>query len=343
MIAAEPSRTELQAMGVAINDEDQDSYGSMMDVPDLIKRVQASGRELLRRFAFLHSQRLSNVVRVSMTSRDWLAQREPRETRLVVQLITEDIALQKKMVAATLGEYNASNVSSLTLSLGIGSSKASSASNPFGALPQSGGGSSASSAASAAAASAAMARRTCFVVGAASSASSAPGINGATASVSTLGMGSALGMSSALNGASSRGLKGPSLAPAVFVFSGGSTSTLVLGAASYSSESVAKLILRVVLRSMIQWTRHCTFSKGGFQQIQVDAALLHATLPFFTAPSSIAAFNGPDTAYAGAGLIEELIQEVAWSASERCVEDGSSLASSVVTEILNEKIGALKF
>ena len=342
MIAAEPSRTELQAMGVAINDEDQDSYGSMMDVPDLIKRVQASGRELLRRFAFLHSQRLSNVVRVSMTSSDWLAQREPRETRLVVQLITEDIALQKKMVAATLGEYNASNVSSLTLSLGIGSSKASSASNPFGALPQSGG-SSASSAASSAAAAAAMARRTCFVVGAASSASNAPGINGATASVSTLGMGSALGMSSALNGASSRGLKGPSLSEAGFVFSGGSTSTLVLGAATYSSESVAKLILRVVLRSLIQWTRHCTFSKGGFQQIQVDAALLHATLPFFTAPSSIAAFNGPDAAYAGAGLLEELIQEVAWSASERCVEEGASLASSVVTEIVDKKLGLLKF
>lgn len=342
MIAAEPSRTELQAMGVAINDEDQDSYGSMMDVPDLIKRVQASGRELLRRFAFLHSQRLSNVVRVSMTSSDWLAQREPRETRLVVQIITEDVALQKKIVAATLGEYNASNASSLAISLGIGISKASSASNPFGAPSQSGG-SSASGAASAAAAAAAMARRSCFVVGATSAASSTPGLTGAAASVSTLGMGSALGMSSALGGTSTRGLKGPSISEAGFVFSGGSTSTLVLGAASYSSESVAKLILRVVLRSLIQWTRHCTFSKGGFQQIQVDAALLHATLPFFTAPSSIAAFNGPDTAYAGAGLIEELIQEVAFSASERCVEEGASLASSVVTEIVNSKLSTLKF
>jgi hypothetical protein len=314
----------------------------MMDVPDLIKRVQASGRELLRRFAFLHSQRLSNVVRVSMTSSDWLAQREPRETRLVVQIITEDVALQKKIVAATLGEYNASNASSLAISLGIGISKASSASNPFGAPSQSVG-SSVSGAASAAAAAAAMARRSCFVVGATSAASSTPGLTGAAASVSTLGMGSALGMSSALGGTSTRGLKGPSISEAGFVFSGGSTSTLVLGAASYSSESVAKLILRVVLRSLIQWTRHCTFSKGGFQQIQVDAALLHATLPFFTAPSSIAAFNGPDTAYAGAGLIEELIQEVAFSASERCVEEGASLASSVVTEIVNSKLSTLKF
>jgi hypothetical protein len=339
MIAAEPSRTELQAMGVAINDEDQaDSYGSMMDVPDLIKRVQASGRELLRRFAFLHSQRLSNVVRVSMTSSDWLAQREPREPRLVVQLIAEDVALQKKLVAATLGEYSASNAASLAISLGIGSIKASSssASNPFGASSQSGG----SGAASAVAAATAMARRTCFVVGAAS-ANASP--SGAIASVSTLGMGSALGMNSVLGGSSSRGLKGPSLSEAGFAFSGGSTSTLVLGAATYSSESVAKLILRVVLRSFIQWTRYCTFSKGGFQQIQVDAALLHATLPFFTSPSSIGAVNGPDAAYAGAGLIEELIQEVAFSASERCVEENSSLAASVITEISQTKLATLKY
>ena len=46
-------------------------------------------------------------------------------------------------------------------------------------------------------------------------------------------------------------------------------SAAVLGAVDYSSDSVSRALLRVVLKAWVEWLRAATLGKAGFQQAQV--------------------------------------------------------------------------
>jgi len=306
MINTLPTRNDLQAMGLTSGDE-MESYGSMMDVPDLIRRVQAAGCELLRQFASLHATRLSAVIRKAMTTSDWLATKEPRDTRLVIKIILEDIAAQKRLVAATLGEWDSQSAALLASTLG----SAPTTTNTDNLVPSRGLPTNNQTSGS-------TAKRTGIVVCAAGMIN-----NGPASSISTLGMGN--------GGANGRGMpldfervfRNPSdNNNSSLIVSQGSLRN-ILGIADYNAASVARLILRVILKTLIEWIRLTTFSKGGYQQIQADLASLHVVLPYFTSNygsnSSTASVQSADP-YAYASVLEELLHEAAVSAGERCVE-----------------------
>jgi hypothetical protein len=93
----------------------------------------------------------------------------------------------------------------------------------------------------------------------------------------------------------------------------------------------------------VEWTRVSTLGLGGFQQLQVDLAALHLALPYFVtspaaassaaaaASASSSAVSGPADPYASAGPLEELVNEAAVSAAERCVEPRPLEASIIHT------------
>jgi len=147
MLTTLPSRAELATMGLAPSPlsggpvggsagtaaaEDVagvDSYGAMMDVPDLIRRVQAAGRALLRAYVKGESARLSAVIRRAMTSGDWLRHAEPRGARLFVRLLIEDAAAVRKLVAVTLRDWDARAAVAAALAYGVGSANITAASS----------------------------------------------------------------------------------------------------------------------------------------------------------------------------------------------------------------------
>lgn len=120
---------------------------------------------------------------------------------------------------------------------------------------------------------------------------------------------------------------------------------IVLGAVDYSSMSVSRVLLRFVLKSFVEWTRAATIGPGGYQQIQVDLAALHLALPYFTSPppppgtaaTAASAVSGGFDPYAGAGQLEELVNEAAVSASERCT-DPRPLDNAVVFKLASDRV-----
>ena len=337
MLSALPTRNDLLTMGVVVDNE-LDGYGSMMDVPDIIKRTQAAGRELLRQFVSMHGARLSGIVRAAMTAAGAdasLHAGEPRDVRLFVPVLLEDAAATRKLVAATLGEWNAAATAASARALGLGS--------------EWGGGSASSSSAAAAAA----ARRTGLVIGAAGVTSTFGSIGGAVGGGSAAAGGSR-GLSMDIDrlfsraAAASPGGDGGSGSAASS--SGGAHA--VLGAVEFSADSVSRSLLRVVFKATVEWTRSSTLGLGAFQQMQVDLAALHLALPFFApAPqhshsgsggggSAAAVVSGPTDAYAGALGLEELINEAAVSAAERCT-DPRPLDASVAWNVCTRRLAML--
>ena len=310
-------------------------YGSMVDVPDIIKRTQSAGRELLRRFAYAHACRLGSIVRRAMTTQDgsgWLAAGEPREVRLAVQLLLEDVAATRKLVACTLGEWDAAAAAAVARALGMGAEELGA---PAAAAFKPGAGASPA---------ALSARRTGMVVGAAG-VSSAYGGLGAGAGAGGFGAGGF--------GAGGRGAFGALDVDRLFREGAGggggggggpppAASRLVLGFVDYSAESVAGALLRCTFKALVEWTRASSLGPGGYQQLQADVAALHLALPFFVnnlpaaaaaqaaaAGAAAAAAGGAGAAaaaaaafdaYAAAGPLEELLNEAAVSAGERCTE-----------------------
>lgn len=347
MITTLPSRSDLHAMGIVTADDEEEveSFGSMTDVPNIIRQVQSAGRELLRRFVFLHGSRLTMVVRKAMTAGDWTAHREPREVRLLVQLLLEDVAAEKKLVAATLGEWDFNSAIQLAGSLGIGPEAGSVPGASASAAPALRGAAVGTSPATVAAAAAG--KRTSTVVCAAGLAGAGP--SAGPMSVAMLGLGPG-------SGPSGRGL--PMDIERIFKGNGADTQLMtknILGAADYNADSVASLLLRVVFKSLCEWTRACTFSTGGYQQLQCDLAALHLALPYFTSsqppPAAVAPGHGSSSgsgssgassydAYAGAGILEELLHETAVSGGERCV-DPVAIQPSVMYEIATQHLATL--
>lgn len=388
MLQSLPTRGDLQAMGLGGALEgggDADSYGSMMDVPDIIKKTQGAGRELLRRFVFVHGCRLGALVRRAQTTLDdggWLAHPEPREVRLGIGLLLEDIAATRKLVAATLGEWDAPAAAAAARALGIGTALAAAASgaeggaeavpHPTAALPSLSAGFRAGAGQSPAAVAA---RRTGLVVGAA-------GVSAAFGSLGSgpSGFGGGRGGGGAGFGAmdvdklfrsdpspSGGGPGGPgSGGPGSS--SGAAPSRLVLGYVDYSPESVTSALLRVTVKALVEWTRGLTLGAGGFQQLQADIAVLHMALPFLVnAPSAAAAGLAPPShagghghtssaggtlsassssaspsfdPYASCGPLEELLNEAAVSAGERCV-DPRPLEVSILFSLATAKLARL--
>ena len=381
MLQSLPTRADLQAMGVGSSSgaggaagpggagggDELDGYGSMMDVPDIIKRTQAAGRELLRRYVYVHGCRLGALIRRAMTTSDdaaWLASHEPREVRLVVQLLLEDVAATRKLVASTLGDWDAPAAAVHAKHIGLGTALTSGGdcSSAAGGDDVSAGSSSAASALAAfrpgagASSSSISARRTGMVVG-------ASGVSAAYGSLGGSGMTSggfggrggfgAMDIDRLFNKGGDGSPGGPlaSGPGGGGAFGGGpggalnsiSSSKLVLGYIDYSPESVACGLLKMAFKSLVEWTRGVTLGTGGYQQLQADVAALHLALPFLVnrpqaaaagLQAAAASAGGGQTStlmgssssassfdpYAVAGPLEELLNEAAVSAGERCVE-----------------------
>lgn len=446
MLTALPSRAELAALGVGVGAgagasgpaaEEPDALGTLADVPELIKRVQASGRELLRSFVRSEAERLTPLVRQALTAGDLRSRTgEPIAVRQWVRLLLEAVAAARKLVACALREWDPRAACAAAIGYGVGCaalqqqpaaagpSAASSstsfgaggdagrrasgnpfadpatsgarvtaaAGNPFAAPPPpaAGGSGGASSAAAraggaaaaaaasgpnaAAASSAAAARRTGAIVGAAgvagvgaAAAGSGSGANPFAASgPGAGGIGSGLGLdferifrglgedssgsgSGASSGGAGSGLGG--------VGSGGSGSLLVLGAVDYSAVSTTRVLLRVLAKAVVEWTRCVTLGAPGFQQMQVDIAALHLALPALIGPAPPAALlatggdngafgfgggsgsgsAGSHDPYAGARSVEELLNEAAVSAAERCLAP-TPLPMSVIHALASEML-----
>lgn len=81
------------------------------------------------------------------------------------------------------------------------------------------------------------------------------------------------------------------------------------------------MLLRVVFKSWLEWTRTLTLSLGGYQQLQCDLAAFHLALPYFATstppPNNSTVYYDP---LATALPLEELLHEAALSAGDRCVE-----------------------
>ncbi len=364
MMLSLPAASELASMGLPAGggEEDADSgFGAMAGVPSLIRRVQGAGRALLRRFVYHHGARLGAAVRRALTTGDWLGHGEPSEVRAVVPVVLEDVAALKKVVAATLGDWDAHAAEALArhCGLGVGAVGGGDAvgtdapppqqqqpANPFAPTPApptlKGPAAGASAAAVALASSA---RRTGVVVCAAGLGGLA-GVGGASAGVaSMLGGGSTAGsrklpvdidrLFASGGGGGGRGGGGDGGGGAALP-----DHRLVLGAVDYSADSVCRVLLRLVFKAWVEWTRCTTLSVGGYRQLQCDLAAMHMALPYFcssAAPPPAGGGGGGFDPLALAGVLEELLHEAAVSAGERCVDPkplGPAVCHAIATAAL---------
>ena len=120
----------------------------------------------------------------------------------------------------------------------------------------------------------------------------------------------------------------------------------MLGAVDYSSASVTRALLRVLLKSLCEWVRAGVFGREGYRQLQIDVAALHLALPFFVGAPPPAAGAGAAAAaahdpYAGCLGLEALLNEAAVSAAERCL-DPAPLEMAVVHSVASELLTSLQ-
>ena len=131
---------------------------------------------------------------------------------------------------------------------------------------------------------------------------------------------------------------------------------LVLGAVEFSADSVARVLLRLVLKAWTEWTRCAVLSTGAYQQLQCDLAAVHLALPFFASSAAPPAGAGagaggaqqrqgggggaPFDPMAHALLLEEMLHEAALSAGERCV-DPRPVEPAVCLAIASAFLGSL--
>lgn len=75
-----------------------------VDVGDTRKRATDVASSLLKRYAIAHGERLVALVRQAIDTADWLKMKEPRDSRLYVGMVLEEVAALRVRVAAALGE-----------------------------------------------------------------------------------------------------------------------------------------------------------------------------------------------------------------------------------------------
>ena len=87
----------------------------------------------------------------------------------------------------------------------------------------------------------------------------------------------------------------------------------------FEVESVMLAVLRVALKTLCEVVRTQTFSKYGFQQLQVDAAFLSAAIAVFVKETKV---------------LDAMLDEVVSSAHERCVDPApvdQAIAEAIVS------------
>lgn len=89
----------------------------------------------------------------------------------------------------------------------------------------------------------------------------------------------------------------------------------------YSQSSVLSAIVKIVLKSFEEFVRLETFSRSGFQQIQLDTQYLRAPLREYMDDETV---------------VDTLLDEVCAAAAERCL-DPTPLEPSVIDRIVAAK------
>eukprot|EP00026_Physarum_polycephalum_P003086 Phypoly_transcript_03095.p1 GENE.Phypoly_transcript_03095~~Phypoly_transcript_03095.p1 ORF type:complete len:841 (+),score=168.35 Phypoly_transcript_03095:323-2524(+) len=257
---------------------------NVLNAPELAQRIRETAQKLLKQYVALEGQRTGTMLRQGIEKMPSWVKKEPREVRLVIDIVVESITNNAKDIDAVF------------------------------ALP----GSSLSS----------------------SSSSTAPITSSSSLSTSTL---SASSLSS--NPSPSPSAQGPRHARATSNTTSGlaaaQTVTVmpksssvpgnmtlfdkkvdVFGPIEFTANSVLGAIVKIGLKTMLECVRLRTFSRNGYQQIQVDIHFLRLILWSFLGK------NGP---------VDVLLSEVEQSVAERCTEP-TKLEASIVAKLCEDKM-----
>mmetsp|Transcript_3887 Transcript_3887/g.5440 ORF Transcript_3887/g.5440 Transcript_3887/m.5440 type:complete len:801 (+) Transcript_3887:2067-4469(+) len=94
----------------------------------------------------------------------------------------------------------------------------------------------------------------------------------------------------------------------------------------FNKQSIMSQILKIFLKSFVEYVRLCTIDKFGYQQIQVDAYFLRLALDSFVTHK---------------GSLVVLIEEIASSAADRCLEP-TPLPESALAQLCESKLEKIK-
>lgn len=330
--------------------ETDESMNSMVEVPNIIKSLLASGRELLRRYVYHQGARLSVLLRQALNTPDWLHYPEPTHVRSIVSLIVSDLHAIKKLASAALTGWDENLtkdiLARINFTMGVnpisgdatasGSSAAGTvatttpvSSNPYEGLPAlrgTGAGNTPKNVAQAT-----FAKRVGAAVGAVGCHSSGLGIAG---SLFKIGPTAAAGSS----GASTSGASAEEYSPSqrffgrtgLAAYAGGSLAPkFVLGVVDYTAESIVAALYQVCVHNFTEWIRNRIFSPHGFHQIQVDLAALFLASPYFLLDST------PSTDSSEAMLHYPLSSHHLPYGGSSGFEDGSGMTNSMAVTASN--------
>jgi hypothetical protein len=78
--------------------------GQSVDLPDLLKATKKSANRLLQHFVKMNGAKVSQMLRTSIETKNWLKVKEPRDVRVVITLILEEVQSASKQLQQILGD-----------------------------------------------------------------------------------------------------------------------------------------------------------------------------------------------------------------------------------------------
>ncbi|KPM08825.1 Exocyst complex component Sec5-like protein [Sarcoptes scabiei] len=221
-------------------------------------RARLNAQKLLDAYVWLEGQSISQMIRKSVETRDWLSTVEPRSVRSVMKRVIEDITSIDYMIGQLYEE-------------GTRIERSSDSSRNWSAF----------------------------------------GFNRSNFPKSNWSIGSRLQVDSRLN---QHSFDNSIISNIQKIFN---DKIEIFGSVEFSKLSVATGIIKISLKTLIECVRLCTFSRYGFQQIQVDSYYLQTKLWRFISDEKI---------------ILNLIDEVISSSKKRCL-DPIGMERSVIENI----------
>lgn len=90
---------------VSGNEEAESLYGSVVNIPDVIKRTKETSKKLLDFFVSRQSELICKLVRTSLEAPNWLNMKEPREVREVMGHVLRELDVMSKTICFHLGTF----------------------------------------------------------------------------------------------------------------------------------------------------------------------------------------------------------------------------------------------
>ena len=86
-----------------LSGDETEEYGSVVDIPDVIKRTKATSRRLLDIFVSQQSDRFCKLIRTSLEAPNWRDMKEPREVREVMGHVMRELDVMSRTISVRLG------------------------------------------------------------------------------------------------------------------------------------------------------------------------------------------------------------------------------------------------